>query len=351
LTRHLPGTNRSDVDLTIPRPIDQLEEDNHEGYPYSYVEKHWDDMYLELRSPISVHVNVGYSLRNDKDTNKPNAQSVRVSKFLISTFKWQRKLMLGLCEGEKGGPFCMSQLGRLLGTSRIPTYGRDRLRFTPDSRHIVVMRHNIFYRVDVMSEDGSSIISQDQLQKQLQHIINTTKEGEVPGNDSATFLEGCGVGILTMEDRNLWAHHREALKANSVHNRFVLSTINSALLVVCFDKSSPNNMTERSQALLHGTQSSICNRWFDKFQVIADDDGNVGINFEHSHADGVSWNRWLTEVRVASQQICKDGCIICECTRDFCPTEILPHRAAFRFGMTCRERSLPPACVPSQTSL
>lgn len=122
----------------------------------------------------------------------------------------------------------------------------------------------------------------------------------MPGHDSASLLDGeCGVGILTMEDRNLWAHHREALKAQSVHNRFVLQTINSALLVVCFDKSSPNNMTERSQALLHGTLSSICNRWFDKFQVIADDDGNVGINFEHSHADGVSWNRWLTEVSLA----------------------------------------------------
>ena len=41
----------------------------------------------------------------------------------------------------------------------------------------------------------------------------------------------CGVGVLTMEDRNLWAHHREALKAQSVHNRAILKTINSALLV------------------------------------------------------------------------------------------------------------------------
>lgn len=228
-------------------------------------------MYLELRSPISVHVNVGYSLKADADTGKPNAPSIRVSKFLISTFKWQRKVMQGLCEGEKGGPYCMSQLGRLLGTSRIPTYGRDRLRFTPDSRHIVVIRHDNFFRVDVMSEDGGSIISQGELQRQLQHIIDspppdikTHGDGDT---DMGNFLEGTGVGILTMEDRNLWAHHREALKAESKHNRMVLSVINSALLVVCFDKRTPVDMTERSKMLLHGTKESICNRWFDKFQV------------------------------------------------------------------------------------
>ena len=64
------------------------------GYPFSYVEKHWDDMYLELRSPITIHVNVGYSLRDDKDSGKPNAQSLRVAKFLISTVGCLSSLML-----------------------------------------------------------------------------------------------------------------------------------------------------------------------------------------------------------------------------------------------------------------
>ena len=79
----------------------------------------------------------------------------------------------------------MSQLGRLLGTSRIPTYGRDRLRFTPDSKHVVVLRHNYFYRVDVLSEDGQTILTQDELQRQLQFIIDRTQ-----------------VGILSLDDQH-----------------------------------------------------------------------------------------------------------------------------------------------------
>jgi len=271
-----------------------IENDKHEGYPYSYVEKHWDDMYLELRSPITVHVNVGYSLADDVDSHKPNAQALRVAKFLISTFKFQRKLMSGMCESEPGGPFCMSQLGRLLGTSRIPTYGRDRLRYTPDAKHIVVLRNGFFFRVDVLNPDGSAILTLEELTRQLQWIIDKTEKS--PTTDAEGGIVASGVGILTMEDRNLWAHHREALKAESPHNRGVLKDINSALLVVCLDRATPQTMTERSMHVLHGSSDELNNRWFDKFQVIADEVGNVGINFEHSHADGVSWNRWLTEV-------------------------------------------------------
>eukprot|EP00961_Rhodomonas_salina_P141948 1911181-Rhodomonas_salina.1 len=35
---------------------------------------------------------------------------------------------------------------------------------------------------------------------------------------------------------------------------------------------------------------------FDKFQVVSDPSGTLGVNFEHSYADGLAWNRWLSEV-------------------------------------------------------
>ena len=66
----------------------QIAEDTHdEGYPFSYVKKYWDDMYLELRSPISVHVNVGYSLCDDETLQVPDKQAHRVAQFLLSTVR------------------------------------------------------------------------------------------------------------------------------------------------------------------------------------------------------------------------------------------------------------------------
>ncbi len=85
-----------------------------------------------------------------------------------------------------------------------------------------------------------------------------------------------------MENRNIWAHHREALKSESAINRETLKTVNSALLVVCLDDMIPSNWSERSRMLLHGTASQLSNRWFDKFQIITDPTGSVGVNFEHS---------------------------------------------------------------------
>ena len=42
-------------------------------YPYHYVEKYWDDMYLELRCPLPVNVAPGYGLRPDADCGTDRA--------------------------------------------------------------------------------------------------------------------------------------------------------------------------------------------------------------------------------------------------------------------------------------
>ena len=65
-------------------------------------------MYLELRCPLPININPGYSLRDDSEDRN---QASRVAKFIISTFLWQKKLMDGNLEPEKV-PQCMSQLGR-----------------------------------------------------------------------------------------------------------------------------------------------------------------------------------------------------------------------------------------------
>ena len=46
----LPQMNHAE---TLSPTNTQIEASEGAGYPYSYIEKYWDDMYLQLRSPVS----------------------------------------------------------------------------------------------------------------------------------------------------------------------------------------------------------------------------------------------------------------------------------------------------------
>eukprot|EP00960_Hanusia_phi_P062918 765304-Hanusia_phi.AAC.2 len=245
----------------------------HEGYPYSYVERYWDDMYLNLRCPIPVHVNPAYNLKQDQNCAKGNSQASRLSKFISLSFRWQEKVLRGQLEPETS-PGCMSFFSRHLGTARIPQLSRDILKTNAESRHI-------------LSSDRSQILSCEAIEQQIQHILDSVppaKANEV------------GVGVFTWEDRDVWATTRKQLESQSATNQNSLKTIDSALFVVCLDHGPHQGPTERSQDVLHGQLNSIPNRWFDKLQIISDSTGAIGINFEHSFSDGVVWNRWLSEV-------------------------------------------------------
>ena len=66
--------------------------------------------------------------------------------------------------------------------------------------------------------------------------------------------------------------------------------IDEALLFIDINEV-PNTTDERSRDMLMGN-----NRWFDKHQVIVHGDGTIGMNFEHSHSDGTTWNRMVHEI-------------------------------------------------------
>jgi len=231
--------------------------DAHAGYPYSYVERYWDDMYLGLRCPLSVHVAPGYGLRPDADCVKDRAM-LRLAKFISATFLWQQKALAGLMAPDQAFG-CMSFIGRLLGTARVPKKTRDELRFSPASTHIAVQCAGRIFRVDVLAKNG--IVSVEELHRQLQYIYSTVPP---PGQMDAD----PGVGILTREDRDVWAGVRARMEGHSATNRRSLEEVDSSLLVVCLDHEEPASTSQRSQDLLHGRPGNLGNRWYDKMQVI-----------------------------------------------------------------------------------
>ena len=99
-----------------------------------------------------------------------------------------------------------------------------------------------------------------------------------------------GIGNFTTMERTRWAKGT-SLENLSNQNAASLRCIDEALLFIDINEVSTYTTDERSRDMLMGN-----NRWFDKHQVIVHGDGTIGMNFEHSHSDGTTWNRVVHEI-------------------------------------------------------
>ncbi|OQR99897.1 choline/Carnitine O-acyltransferase [Achlya hypogyna] len=247
------------------------------AYPYSYIEAWWDKMYLGGRYPNPINVNPGYGLIEEAPGSVLADPLYRASAFVTSLLKWFQKVKAG--ELEQDPKQCMSSLAKQLGTAKIPQPGCDTLKFHPTSTHIVVLKDNAFFKIQVLDPKGKAVVSRESLEAQL-HAIMTTPITDAPN-----------IAALTAEDRDVWAGVRATLVAEDAVNQASLEAIDSALLVLVLDEKSYAG-SERTAMTLHGNGA---NRWFDKHQVLLYGDGHLAVNFEHTFSDGTAWNRWLHE--------------------------------------------------------
>ncbi|OQR89993.1 choline/Carnitine O-acyltransferase [Thraustotheca clavata] len=245
------------------------------AYPYSYIEEWWDAMYLGGRYPNPINVNPGYGLIEEASGTVLADPLVRTSTFLTSFLKWFQKMKAG--ELEQDPKQCMSSFAKQLGTAKIPQKDCDILAFHPQSSHIVVLKDNAFYKVNVF--DGKKLISKQSLEKQLHSILHT-KVTDAPN-----------IAVLTADERDSWATNRAQLIAEDPINKASIEAIDSALIVLVLDEKSYSG-SELTAMTLHGNGS---NRWFDKHQILMYGDGHLATNFEHTFSDGTAWNRWLHE--------------------------------------------------------
>ena len=172
-----------------------IAEDQHEGYPFSYIQKHWDDMYLGLRCPEPVFMNPTFKLADDADASKTHLR--RAAEFTTSFVKWSRKLLDGTFEpdlvGKGPATQCSSSFQLMFASSKTPQYvlprapsppphssshrrdprpsrkGRDIIEQYPESRSITVVSKGNVFEVTVISADGK-LISVAALEKQLAAI-------------------------------------------------------------------------------------------------------------------------------------------------------------------------------------
>lgn len=101
-------------------------------------------------------------------------------------------------------------------------------------------------------------------------------------------------------DRDEWAVVRKELYEL---NAETISTIDSAIMVLCLDDDEPHQMTDFIETLLHNNDGlkkkrkreniNDCvyfnfrsNRWFDKNNLVVCANGKAGVTMEHSVIDG-----------------------------------------------------------------
>lgn len=271
-------------------------------------------MYHKDRRAL-LHTNVFTLLQSDPK-REYHHQLLRATNFTCSTLRLMKTLRAGLLEPRvlyfqpakshrhlferfirwvppslscyaaqmfKAYPLDMSQYLRLFNTTRIPGRGKDRLLTHEESRHVVVMRKGNMYAFDVIDRDGN-LLKPAEIQAHLEHILNDL----TPATDFP-------VGVLGMENRDVFAHLRD--KLIRCGNADTLRIVESAIFCLCLDDRTPQNCDD--MWLLDDIKNG--NRWLDKsFNLCVSKSGEVGAVLEHSWGDGMTISNFL-------DVICKDS--------------------------------------------
>jgi len=254
-----------------------LKEDAHEGYPYSYIQKHWDDMYLTIRCSHPVNVSPYFKLVDDPS----KGQFRRAAEFALAYVRWTRKILAGAlepCPGGKGAYLCHSGYKFMIGMSKSPRKDRDVVELYPESRTLTVISKGNLCSIEVLTEAGE-ILSVEALEKQLAEIA-AAPAAKTP------------ICVLTSEDRDVWAATREKL-ASDPANAAALGKVDQGIFTVVLEDAEAGDRSAMSRSLLHGNPA---NRWYDKHQLVAYKDGKMGLVLEHSMSDGMNWTRFVHEV-------------------------------------------------------
>lgn len=193
----------------------------------------------------------------------------------------------------------MYQYSRLFGTARVPTDNGCQIGQDPEAKHIVVLCRGQFYWFDVLDDASDLIMTEKDMALNLQVIVDDAQE--TPIQEAA---KGA-LGVLSTENRKIWAGLRDVLTRDpESNNAECLSTVDSAVFILCLDYTAPQtgaelcgNMLCGTSEVVKGVQIGTCtNRWYDKMQIIVCGNGSAGINFEHTGVDGHTVLRMASDV-------------------------------------------------------
>lgn len=271
----------------------------------SYIEQFWYDAYLNYDNPVVLNLNPFFLLEDDPFNNDNNVHSnpqiKRATSLTLSSLKFIQALKNETLPPDvlkNGQPLCMYQYSKLFGASRIPTDDGCIMQSDNKSNHIVVMSKSQFYWFDVLDSKNNILLSESELSVNFTSIVQDSLTTDHADIAKSSF------GVLTTENRRIWANVRNNLIHNNPINNEILSIIDSALFILCLDDIEINDLSELSKNMLcglsildKGIQVGTCtNRWYDKLQIIITKNGKAGINFEHTGVDGHTVLRFVSDI-------------------------------------------------------
>jgi len=190
------------------------------------------------------------------------------------------------------GSLCMRQMPWLYGTARVPSPAGmpdDLVNSIDESKHIAVLCRGAVYNLPVVGDQGQIIASKELLEARFEEIMQHASSLEEPQRTS--------VPALTTGDRNAYHKAREVLTLASPDNAASFSTVDSALFVVAIDVGASGlSAEEMSRNVLYGLEGTNYNRWMDKWNIIVCEDGQAGLNWEHSMLDGHTMMEYYAEI-------------------------------------------------------
>jgi carnitine O-palmitoyltransferase 2 len=272
----------------------------------------WFDMYLRSRQSIVLNYNPFIAFKPDPNPAQMN-QAIRATNMLISSIRFMKslrsnnlkpeifhlnpeksdtvffqKLMSWIPESVSfygaymfnAYPLDMSQYFRLFNSTRVPNKDKDILVTDESKKHILILYRGNFFKFNVL-DNNNNILPPSEIYACILHILN-----------SHTKVAEHSIGVLTSEDRDIWANVRSRLL--SLGNKQTLDAIDTSLYCIALDDFESDNPCSLGSNFLYGDAK---NRWFDKnHTLIVTKNGQTAINFEHSWGDGVAILRFFNEL-------------------------------------------------------
>nr|AVK72313.1 choline acetyltransferase protein [Isodiametra pulchra] len=267
------------------------------------------DMYLRCRKPLPVYSNPAMLVERRAFLTE-NHWLRFAARVVCELLRYRHMLITGKTGLEyvrslefAGGkqPLCMEQYRSLFTSCRRPGEELDsQVRF-PDNfslahrLHVIVAFRGKLYTVRLEAAD-EGVPDLEPLAASLREIVHAGRNAAMGVGDE--------LGLLTGAPRHEWAHVYNSL-CKVEKNACNIRELESAVLVLCLDEEadgSPDDSRDLTR-LLTGGEHSQSNRWFDKaIQVIVGSDGLLGVNVEHSTAEGVVLVRIMQQVLANLQE-------------------------------------------------
>ncbi|TDH68211.1 hypothetical protein CCR75_007893 [Bremia lactucae] len=289
----------------------------------SFLAEWWNTLgYLHVRDPLVFNVSYFFHFA---DSVYPTQRSNigRAAALLRGTVLFARQVADSTLEPERLGknktPVCATAYKYMFNACRIPRRGQDSYRiYDPKTHtHAVVMRHNKFFQLELLDRCTNQPLGFEALRFQLARILNVAGAKE------------SAIGVLSSQDRDLWADAREELIRTSPKNEESLRSIESSLLVLNLDDDDPVSRTEMARGLWHGNGR---NRFFDKsVQIIVFENGKAGLLGEHSMLDGMPMARFADNLLSSLQHGQTDLGPRGQTTQQLERSLIAPKQLTFRF--------------------